>query len=555
MSQFFFRRRRDRVNWRMLGALDVHGIQRETDVAALQEVIDNITFCDIEGEDVRYVDPNFVRMFQVSQLIIEYLLYCQNALQETEQSAQKKNSLLENELNKFKEQSEKQLLELYTLKREQKSLKKAVYAYQIMTKNKQSSRCKYCPKAFENMEYLQNHVKRRHQDVDQDIMKKLSGTMEDLSVRLLEAEKKLRNECEERMKKEIEIRQNELEIKQKQEYDRVMMEFDECKKKVDSDLQMEKNQLSKERDMLEKLRLELINLKKTLKTSSAQTYFVEPSIETQTEQDIPQQVYEEVEEEVEEEVHKEKQEEVNEEEVHEVKEEKVKKVKFDNQKKLTIQIDNEWDKISRHLKTHRQSMVHAPWIKSLFLHPLVLVLNAKEEEKNTLCQELLQRKVTRADLQHLSSDPCYPLMFDLILEHVQEITKQVFKFKPKPFIQKPLLLRYQSKKEQKLPFWPQSASRPSAIPRKQSINVAGFSYAYHTPNKSPNKSPIIPKSPISAISTITNKSPLTIKTPTNKSPIITNKSPIITNKSPVSAIIQKETKNEKTLSDWDVESL
>lgn len=49
----------------------------QADVTVLQEILQNITFCDIESEDLRYVDPNFIKLFQLAQLIIEYLLYSQ----------------------------------------------------------------------------------------------------------------------------------------------------------------------------------------------------------------------------------------------------------------------------------------------------------------------------------------------------------------------------------------------------------------------------------------------------------------------------------------------
>lgn len=61
-------------------------------------MLENITYCDIEAEgekgvhvshsthpkssliDLRYVDPNIVKLFQLSQLLIEYLLHSQEYL-------------------------------------------------------------------------------------------------------------------------------------------------------------------------------------------------------------------------------------------------------------------------------------------------------------------------------------------------------------------------------------------------------------------------------------------------------------------------------------------
>ena len=55
--------------------MDVDRIMRDYDVNSLQDSIMGITFCDIEREiDTRMVDQNFVTVFKLAQLIIQYLL-------------------------------------------------------------------------------------------------------------------------------------------------------------------------------------------------------------------------------------------------------------------------------------------------------------------------------------------------------------------------------------------------------------------------------------------------------------------------------------------------
>ena len=56
-------------------SMDVDRIMRDYDVNSLQDSIMGITFCDIEREiDTRMVDQNFVTVFKLAQLIIQYLL-------------------------------------------------------------------------------------------------------------------------------------------------------------------------------------------------------------------------------------------------------------------------------------------------------------------------------------------------------------------------------------------------------------------------------------------------------------------------------------------------
>jgi hypothetical protein len=53
---------------------------RELDVESLQRNLTNITFCDIESEDLGNVDSNFIKLFRLAQLMLEYVLHSQDFL-------------------------------------------------------------------------------------------------------------------------------------------------------------------------------------------------------------------------------------------------------------------------------------------------------------------------------------------------------------------------------------------------------------------------------------------------------------------------------------------
>lgn len=64
-----------------LASVDVDRIVQNLDVATLQDNLANIAFSNIEQEvDVHRVDPNFLKLFRMAQLMIEYLLYSQDFL-------------------------------------------------------------------------------------------------------------------------------------------------------------------------------------------------------------------------------------------------------------------------------------------------------------------------------------------------------------------------------------------------------------------------------------------------------------------------------------------
>ena len=89
--RFAFRGRggRERVDWRLIAAVDPDAVQRDGDLDALQAVIENLTFADVQGEGVRTMaDANLVKLARLSQLCLEYLLHCQEALdQQSTQAA------------------------------------------------------------------------------------------------------------------------------------------------------------------------------------------------------------------------------------------------------------------------------------------------------------------------------------------------------------------------------------------------------------------------------------------------------------------------------------
>lgn len=54
---------------------------RSTDIDALERVLDVMAFGDIEAEDARNLTPlNFIKLFRLAQLTVEYLLFVQDRL-------------------------------------------------------------------------------------------------------------------------------------------------------------------------------------------------------------------------------------------------------------------------------------------------------------------------------------------------------------------------------------------------------------------------------------------------------------------------------------------
>ena len=73
---------------------------KDVDIDTLQVFLENLTFSDLHEDDLRYLtDPLVVKLFRISQMTIEYLLYCQEQIatelqHSTEKYTEKKKNIL-----------------------------------------------------------------------------------------------------------------------------------------------------------------------------------------------------------------------------------------------------------------------------------------------------------------------------------------------------------------------------------------------------------------------------------------------------------------------------
>ncbi|KAK3744300.1 hypothetical protein RRG08_030385 [Elysia crispata] len=162
---FSFRKRVERVDWRRIASVDVDTIARTLDFTTLQDNIMNLTFCNLESEmDIRSIDPNFVKLFKLAQLTIEYLLHSQEYLTSLCSSMEDKCKQSEQETEKVKTELDTLQKEMVEVKKESHKRKKLLIAQQqlMYAGNESYNKCPFCTKAFLNNSYLQSHIIRRH---------------------------------------------------------------------------------------------------------------------------------------------------------------------------------------------------------------------------------------------------------------------------------------------------------------------------------------------------------------------------------------------------------
>lgn len=61
---------------------DVEKIIAQVDLAQLEQLLQNLTYANLDREDLERIgDTHFIKLFRLSQMSIEYLIYTQNYLE------------------------------------------------------------------------------------------------------------------------------------------------------------------------------------------------------------------------------------------------------------------------------------------------------------------------------------------------------------------------------------------------------------------------------------------------------------------------------------------
>lgn len=166
---FVFNKRNERIDWRRIAGVDVERVARELDFQVLQDNIEHIALCNIDVEiDSRAMDPNYIKLYKMAQLIIEYLLLCQDQITTQLADYEQLKSKYTVDQDETRRQLEKLRNDFNETKKESKKRKKLIETQQKMLMAQQTTHhsCPVCGHAFLSFDYLQAHMHRRHPEFD-----------------------------------------------------------------------------------------------------------------------------------------------------------------------------------------------------------------------------------------------------------------------------------------------------------------------------------------------------------------------------------------------------
>jgi len=80
-SSFYFKQRNIKLDLRSITNIDIDRIIHDVDLDTLQSKLELLTFSELNENDLKnYTDNQIIKLFRLSQLVIEYLLYAQERL-------------------------------------------------------------------------------------------------------------------------------------------------------------------------------------------------------------------------------------------------------------------------------------------------------------------------------------------------------------------------------------------------------------------------------------------------------------------------------------------
>ena len=94
-SSFGFRQRVGTLNWSAVSSLDVDAVVAKVEVAALQDVLDTVTFSVVDASDLRHCTHETVaKLLRIFQFTVEYLLHCQETQSAVVHKVHERNAAL-----------------------------------------------------------------------------------------------------------------------------------------------------------------------------------------------------------------------------------------------------------------------------------------------------------------------------------------------------------------------------------------------------------------------------------------------------------------------------
>lgn len=207
-TSYYFKERKGQLKWKEIMKIDIDLLIKQNNISQLEPLLDNLIFSNIEENDLSIVcEENILKLLKMFQHVIEYLIHTQQKLENEIVDIEKSYLQIMNETQEKEEVLKKNKETIYLLKKEVKEKEAVLASYkylindirekytvdmnqkqqnmikEILNKEKYDSVegneygrrgrqkgvdyyiCHFCGKAFIGNNYLQKHLRKRHDEL------------------------------------------------------------------------------------------------------------------------------------------------------------------------------------------------------------------------------------------------------------------------------------------------------------------------------------------------------------------------------------------------------
>ncbi|XP_045470543.1 zinc finger protein DZIP1 isoform X2 [Harmonia axyridis] len=244
-SSFSFERTKFPLDKNKICLLDVDKVIEEKDVAIIEQLLPSLVQYNIDtNEHIGIIDQNFLKMFRMSQLAVEYLLFCKKYLDHSV-------ILIKEEIKDIKMENEELRIFNNELKKHTDTLLAKLKKRELAT----TFKCNKCLKAFSTEEYLTAHIDRRHTNKNNESFELgIETEIKEIKEKLNNTEKLIKNE-ELNPKLEDTLNKNYSKVSE------LLLKFESLRSQVENDFKMLHNQKDFEEKYLKVFQSALENVK------------------------------------------------------------------------------------------------------------------------------------------------------------------------------------------------------------------------------------------------------------------------------------------------------
>ena len=153
------------IDWKEFSSINLDELSLKLDPTIFHKILPFVAYCNIENEFKEGLDSNFLKLYRLAQLLIEYLVLVHQQLTDQFDGVKKERDQFELNLENQRIELEEKRKELRLIRKE-KHKKMKIFDKVNPDKNCKNNyslhSCSYCNKQFFSVVFLHSHIERRH---------------------------------------------------------------------------------------------------------------------------------------------------------------------------------------------------------------------------------------------------------------------------------------------------------------------------------------------------------------------------------------------------------